>query len=90
MRRNEQDSAGAREGEEAARGTNRAGVDSPACPTAMSTPLLTRRSSADPPPSATATADLPFLLRRVVLGGRKILPAEEEAPLCFENARHLR
>jgi hypothetical protein len=56
----------------------------------MSTPLLTRRSSADPPPSATATADLPFLLRRVVRGGRKILPAEEEVPLCFENARHLR
>jgi len=36
-------------------------------------------------------ADLPFLLRRVVRGWRKILPAEEEAPpLCFENARHLR
>lgn len=90
MRKNEQDSAGTREGEDGARGTNHAGVCSPACPTAMSTPLLTRRSSADPPPSATATADLPFLLRRVVLGGRKILPAEEEAPLCFENARHLR
>jgi len=37
-------------------------------------------------------ADLPFLLRRVVRGWRKILsdPAEEEGPLCFENARHLR
>ena len=40
------------------------GGDSPACPRAMSTPPLTRRSSADPPPSATAMAvgDLLLLL----------------------------
>lgn len=72
------------------------GGDSPACPRAMSTPPLTRRSSADPPPSATAMAVGDLLLlpgcQRVVRGWRKILvpsPLAEVPCSRSENARHL-
>ena len=69
------------------------GGDSPACPRAMSTPPLTRRSIADTPPSATAMAvgDLLLLLpgcQRVVRGW-KILVLAEVPCSRSENARHL-
>ena len=69
------------------------GGDSPACPRAMSTPPLTRRSSADPPPSATAMAVGDLLLlpgcQRVVRGKIKILVLAEVPCSRSENARHL-
>ena len=71
------------------------GGDSPACPRAMSTPPLTRRSSADPPPSATAMAVGDLLLlpgcQRVVRGRKILVPSPLAEVPCSrsENARHL-